>query len=422
MRIRLKWMHQDTDRHGNVRTYFWRRGANGGPKVRIHEAIGSDDFFERYRELVLRSERGYIEPERPRAPHAPEPNTLGWLVERYKRECQQFLDLESRGQQTRAGVLEHILNEPIKPGSMETFRSHPLHRLKTKSIRVLRDRKANAGLPGAADNRVRALRGLFSWASSDEDDDAIMDFNPAAKVAYVSEASDGWHTWTEAEVQQFEARHPRGTKARLALALLMYTGVRRSDVVGLGKQHETAMPDETGRPEPWIRKRQVKGRRKRVTMIEIPLLPILAEEIAAGPSGHLAYLVTEYGQPFTANGFGGWFRERCDEAELYHCSAHGLRKAGAARAAEKGATSLQLMAIFNWRNLKEAEHYTKAAERKKMARAAMGLLARDVPTESVPTEPVGTIAPENTEESKAADADWCLRRDSNPHTLADNRF
>lgn len=277
-------------------------------------------------------------------------------------------------------------------------------------------------MPGSAYNRVRALRGLFKWATDPEDDDPIMDYDPAAKLTHVKTASEGWHTWTEAEVQQYEKRHTRGTKARLALALVLYTGVRRSDVVGLGEQHETQLPNEDGILEPWLQKRQVKGRKKRVTHIQVPLLPILAEEIGACRSGHLTYLVTEYGQPFTAAGFGGWFREHCDEAGLKHCSAHGLRKAGAARAAEKGATTLQLMAIFGWRDIKEAERYTKAAERKKMARAAMGLLSRDVPTESVPTEPVGTNEAETSDKSMTTDAGWCLRRDSNPHTLADNRF
>src|SRR5262249_57869369 len=48
---------------------------------------------------------------------------------------------------------------------------------------------------------------------------------------------DGFHTWTEDEIEQFEAHHPIGTKPRLALALLLYTAQRRSDVVRMGRQH-----------------------------------------------------------------------------------------------------------------------------------------------------------------------------------------
>lgn len=76
----------------------------------------------------------------------------------------------------------------------------------------------------------------------------------------------------------------------------------------------------------------------------------------------------QYGKPFTANGFGNKFRDWCDETGLSHCSAHGLRKAGATIAAENGATAHQLMSIFGWLTLKEAERYTREAERKRMGR------------------------------------------------------
>ena len=62
--------------------------------------------------------------------------------------------------------------------------------------------------------------------------------------------------------------------------------------------------------------------------LDIPVAPPLAATIAATPMiGVKAFLVTEYGKPFTAKGFGNWFRDRCDEAGLPQCTAHGLRKA-----------------------------------------------------------------------------------------------
>jgi hypothetical protein len=56
-------------------------------------------------------------------------------------------------------------------------------------------------------------------------------------VAYLKGKPGGFHSWTREEVEQFEARHLIGTKARLAMALLLYTGQRRSDVVLFGRQH-----------------------------------------------------------------------------------------------------------------------------------------------------------------------------------------
>ena len=67
-------------------------------------------------------------------------------------------------------------------------------------------------------------------------------------------------------------------------------------------------------------------------------------------------------------------RQWCDQAGLPHCTAHGLRKAGAVIAAHNGATPHQLMSIFGWQTLKEAERYTKAVEQKRIASGAMQLL------------------------------------------------
>jgi len=86
--------------------------------------------------------------------------------------------------------------------------------------------------------------------------------------------------------------------------------------------------------------------------LELPVLAVLQKIIDASPCGHLTFLVTEFGKPFTAKGFGSKFRAWCDEAELPHCTAHGLRKAGAVIAAENGATPHQLMSIFGWRTLR----------------------------------------------------------------------
>jgi integrase len=88
----------------------------------------------------------------------------------------------------------------------------------------------------------------------------------------------------------------------------------------------------------------------------------------------MTFLVTEFGKLFTSNGFGNRFRRWCDEAQLPHVSAHGLRKAGASIAAENGATERQLMAIFGWSTLKEAARYTRAARQKVLVASAKPLL------------------------------------------------
>src|SRR5262249_57632 len=131
---------------------------------------------------------------------------------------------------------------------------------------------------------------------------------------------DGIHTWTESEVARFEERHPIGTKSRLALALLLYTAQRPSHVVCFACQHITGDA---------IALRQEKTN----APLLIPIHPELAKTLAAVPRTNITFLVTERGKPFTRAGFGNWFRDRCNEAGLPQCSAHGLRKAAATRLA-----------------------------------------------------------------------------------------
>lgn len=236
-----------------------------------------------------------------------------------------FKRLRESTRKVRRGILD---------GLCVDYGRLPAAAMEARHIPKLRDAKAE--YPASANVRVKALRQVFAWAM----EDGLVNNNPARDVAYIPATNrDGFHTWTVDEVGQFEARHPIGTKARLALALMLYTGVRRSDVVRLGPQIERGG---------WLHFTMTKGQKA----YQVPVLTALRTVVDASPSGHLAYLETFFDKPFTSNGFGNWFRKRCNEAGLPHCSAHGLRKTGATFAAENSATESQLMAIFGWANPK----------------------------------------------------------------------
>ena len=70
------------------------------------------------------------------------------------------------------------------------------------------------------------------------------------------------------------------------------------------------------------------------------------------------------------------FKDACKLAGINDKSAHGLRKAAATRAADNGAAAHELMAIFGWKDIKEAEMYTRNADRKRLAAKAMAKLER----------------------------------------------
>jgi integrase len=285
--------------------------------------------------------------------------TLGWLVALYFGS-DEFAALDPQSQRTRRNIIEECLREPVKAGSPELMRDCPLAFITTKKVKRLRDLRA--GKPGAANNRRKWLSAMFGWAVEEN----IIASNPARDVRRIRYPSEGFHTWSIEEVRRYQAHHHIGTKARLALSLLLFVGVRRGDMVELGRQHVR---------DGWIRFVPKKTKRRSAVVVEVPMIPELQRVIAASYCGDLTFLENERGRGFTAAGFGNKFREWCDEAGLPECSAHGLRKAGATIAAENGATEHQLMAMYGWTTPGMAAVYTRAANRKRLAGETMGLLA-----------------------------------------------
>ena len=180
-----------------------------------------------------------------------------------------------------------------------------------------------------------------------------------------------------------------GTKARLAFDLLLYTGVRRSDVVKLGPQMEQwvteTLPDGTTVDVQKLVFTETKGASQTVKTHQLPILPPLQLSIDATKDrlGHLVYLVTAYGKPHSVKGFGGWFKDRCREARLAELSADGLRKLGAARCAAAGASERQLMALFDWATPQQASVYTRKANSAKLEASAARLLEAQSSNKSV---------------------------------------
>lgn len=344
--IRLKHVIEDTDRHGHVRVYLRRPGHL---KVRLRSQPGTEEFLAEYRAAMMGAT--------PRAPTGPleRPGSKGsfkWLCEQYYVSA-KYQRLSDRTKYVRRGILDRIC---------ERSGSKPYALMEPRHVRRMRDEMADR--PEAANGFVKALRQVYGFAVEYE----LAQRNPARDVPYLKAKGDGFHSWTMEEVRQFEDHHPIGSKPRLALALMLYTGQRRSDIVRLGPQHIK---------DGWVTLTQAKNRDRKPVTLSIPVLPELKAVLDATPTGNLAFLVTAFGKPFTSNGFGNWFRKQCDEAGLKHCSAHGLRKAGAAMAAENGATERQLMAIFGWTTMKEASRYTRAARQKVLAASGMKLLSRD---------------------------------------------
>jgi hypothetical protein len=194
----------------------------------------------------------------------------------------------------------------------------------------------------------------------------LMTANPIAGLELTPQPkSKGFHAWTDDEIETYRECHAPGTKARLALEVLLMTGHARSDVIRMGDR--------------WvIDGRLSMARQKTGAEFSIQLLPELVAELAlhrqTGTVRSMLWLTTEHGTPFgSAAVFGNWFAKHCREAGVPG-RAHGLRKASAIRHALHGATAYELMAWHGWKTIQEAQRYCEQANMIKLADNAAGKL------------------------------------------------
>ncbi len=209
------------------------------------------------------------------------------------------------------------------------------------------------------------LRKFFAFAKKA----GAIDHNPVDDTDKVIAAkTKGFHSWTEAEIAQYVKRHPVGTKANLALMLMLWTFQRRGDATRMAPVHII-----NGRIT------VVQGKSGFTKTLYIKVATPLLKAIKALPRDPALpdtapFLLTEKGEPYSQKGIGNWFRHRCDEAELFHCAAHGLRKAASRRAAELGMSNQSIKSVTGHSNDSEVALYTAAVEQRDLADRTMDLM------------------------------------------------
>jgi integrase len=334
-----------TDRHGRVRLRFrkglfstYLSGILADYRRDLAKLLKSPDFWTRY-EAALAGEtarQATIGAGRHRR------GTVAATVLAYYRSP-EFRGLATSTQSTYRGILDRFARD---------HGADPIAQLQRHHVKAIiggmADRKQ------AANNLLRMLRILLDFAIDEE----LVAVNVARGVKGYPKKTSGFPTWTEDDIAAFEARHPIGTRARLAMALLLYTGQRRGDVVRLGWQHVSGH-------------RLALRQGKTGEALAIKMHPAMVDALAETPRTNLTFLVTELGAPFSPAGFGNWFRVQCDAAGLQGLSAHGLRKAAARRLAEAGNSTKKIQAITGHRTLAEIERYTRAADQGRLADEAV---------------------------------------------------
>ena len=333
------------DRHGKAR---WRYRRKGSKTIYLPGQPGSPEFAEAYALAVANTVK--IQPGADRTV----PGTINALAVAIYKSAEWSI-MASTTQGTYRGIIERIRRD---------YGALTVASFTSARIKGLRDKKRDT--PTAANNFVKVLRWMMTFAVERN----LRPDNPCIGIKPLKIDGDGFHTWTEAEIAQFEARWPVGSKERLAFDLLLYTVQRSGDVRRMGRQTVKA-----GRLE--------FTQEKTGAHLSLPILPALAKSLALVPPGQMLFIITQFDEPYTAKGFGNFFSAACRAAGLPHCSAHGLRKSGATRLADAGHSEAVIMSWTGHQTTKEILRYTRARNQRALADAG-------AKTEQQMANPVGS--------------------------------
>ena len=324
-----------TDRHGKVRWRFRRKGFSAylpGP-------YGSAEFRAAYEAAVNEC--------RTPAPTARFPHgSLGWLITHY---------LDSPRHKQKAPITRKTLRNQLD-WLRDVAGDLPVTGFRGRHVEALMAKKDGP----AAQNRVRKnLSMLFNYAIRLE----LIAANPVKGTDRVKHRTDGYHTWSEAEIARFLDCHGPGTKARLALLLALNTGAARQDLARMGWRNITG-------------DRIAYRRGKTGVEADLPILPELAAELANVPRDQLLFITHSGGKPYVTASFGNWFKDQARAAgiDVPSGNTHGLRKAGATRLAEHGASEWEIASFLAHEDTKMAAVYVRKANRARLGTAAFARL------------------------------------------------
>ena len=382
--IKLKHVDRFVDHNGWQRHYF-RRGH--GPRILLPGQPGSEEFMLAYQAALAGQEVCNVVAQRGAI------GTFERLAKDYF-ESPDFKRLVPTTQRAYRSVIERLI-------AAENIGHRLVREMAREHVQKIVAKRAET--PGAANDVLKKLRILLHFAI----DNGWRKDDPTVRIKKF--ASGEFHTWTDAEIAGFETCWKLGTKERLAFALLLFTGQRASDVARMS----SADLAEDGI---WVVQQKTKAK------LLIPVHPELQAALDASEVTEGTILKTGFEEPFSSKGFSNFMADRIDQAELpSRCVTHGLRKAAARRLAEAGCSVNEIASITGHVSLEEVARYTKAAEQKKLARAAMSRLRVRSNEGEIPTldEAVGKNT-EKDKEFKEGTGVWRSLRESNPSFQIEN--
>lgn len=331
-----------TDRHGKKRYRYRRAGVKS---CYIQHRPSSSQFWEKYEELEALDTSHAKAVQKTFAPYS-----MDSLAAKVKR-APDWNKMLPRGRQVKGRIIERLLDMKGKNGTR--FGDRDARLVTVASLDAILGKMT----PGKAGNFRKEMKRLFAYAKTMgwRTDNPAKDTQSAGK-------GKGWHTWTDAEIEQYREFHPYGTVPRLVLELALNTSARRCNLNLL--ERKQIVGDE-------IEIQHAKGNNE----TSVPILPETRLALDAMPSTHIRYVIVgAHGKPYTTEGLGEKMRRWCDRAGLPHCSLHGLRKATSRRLAESGASDAQGRAVTGHKKDATFAYYAEKANRRKLAGVAMSNL------------------------------------------------
>lgn len=345
MKTRYPNVTVSPDRHGKLRARFRKAGY---PAAYMKHLPDTPGFEAEYKALTSKA-----------VENRTKPGSVSDLCGRYYTSADFMAKGGADDKARRRGLIESFRAEYGDELVQEFGFEHIELILLARTKKAVNAKGRTVGGQVAAHNLRKQLRRLFAYAVKLK----WIGKNPVEEADTVGKRKlTGYHSWTEAEIAQYQAKHPIGTSARLALEIVLWTGQRRGDARLFGPKH--------------IQRGKINFQAaKNGADLWLPIAPDLRRAIDGMASiGISSYLVTAYGKTFSKDGFGNRFREWADEAGLPHCTIHGLRKAIARRMAESKATQAGIKAVGGWKGDAEVALYTAAAAQEGLADDAMGLV------------------------------------------------
>lgn len=345
------------DRHDRVRWRYRRKGKT----VALPGQPGDPEFEEHYNAAV--EGRAPKKATVAKMPGAALPRTFGaaWRILKTTADWKAYDDA-TKDKNTR--LIEGFLASRVVPDHPILWRNVPVSDLRRRHLKDII--AAHASTPHKAKHLLVGIRKLIYIALDEE----WIDVDPSYKLKW-RPAYKGWKAWTPDAMKKFEERWPIGTTPRLAYALALWLGNRRSDVVSLRWDQECVKQVPTGGEV-----RAVSGfeivQEKTGKRIFIPKTPMLDEVLAATVRRGETILVTQYGEPFSAKSITGRMKDWTRAAGIEDgFTLHGLRKTLGKMLAEGGASTRQTMDVLGHDDIEHASLYSREAEQVLLATEGM---------------------------------------------------